>query len=306
MDYFKKDILSFKFLCDIDNRIGSIDPAIKLFVLQVYTGIKQAGMLEGFQKVETDKVSRILYFLKKLGIFYMSLPMDKNIKILFSRRKDTLSKLLHLHNRIFLPKCQAHETTISLLDARLGVLLGYPTCCAKRFAKTETHSCLLAYRSSYVKIARVKNRWILPYQLNYMADIPLIFHTPCSLSCKASFSKASKILSIYEQYDPILSNQIKTSLKKPIIVFAYGHFIRLDGYIKGHEIFYKNSTYVNPSCLETGQTRPCDNDIHIIAKYVKEGNMLRYSSRGINIFKDKTLIFKHGYSENRLQILDFI
>jgi hypothetical protein len=70
---------------------------------------------------------------------------------------------------------------------QVGVLLGYPPCCASRFAQHETPASRLSY--AWLHLAR---RMELPEAisplLNPFAAPPLGGHVPCSLRCEASIA----------------------------------------------------------------------------------------------------------------------
>ncbi|PIQ88759.1 MAG: hypothetical protein COV72_06765 [Candidatus Omnitrophica bacterium CG11_big_fil_rev_8_21_14_0_20_42_13] len=58
----------------------------KLFILQVYSGLKRAGSFDGLNKKDKYIIEQIIGLLQDLGLNYEILDMHKNVKIIFSKK----------------------------------------------------------------------------------------------------------------------------------------------------------------------------------------------------------------------------
>jgi hypothetical protein len=110
-----------------------------------------------------------------------------------------------------------------LLTSKLGVLLGYPSCCIESFIKNN------ALSSPAIILNCIKNTLgRARAELNVFGDSgPLISHIPCSFSCKKSLLYARKIAGIL-QWDA-------SPCSGPYIYFNNGCFVRL-GFIPGSTV----------------------------------------------------------------------
>lgn len=279
-DSFLKKALVFK-------KISSSYPipeAHKLFILQVYAGLKKAGSFDGFFKKDTKIIKQIQLLLEDLKMHYKLLDMSRNVKILFSMRKQDTLKLFDIHRKVFRENKRQDE---------YGKLLGYPGCCISRFMSGRNQP-----RLTYPFFPDIKNRisnykLFIDYRLNRFCEYNVISHQPCKSDCPQTIILVNRILRAYKAYDSVLTEKIIASLKKPVLIFNPNNFIKFYDILKNNTIYYSRIDHVNPSFCEQGSITREDSVVNIIIKFIQSGNKIVFKRGYFAVFKGNTLLAKN-------------
>ena len=109
-----------------------------------------------------------------------------------------------------------HETEGN--HKELGILLGYPPCCAEFFAKHEPEES--KDKNDYINpILENSEGFEFPFYNNIFIrdfDITLLNHFPCSLLCEKSLELAKNHLNIIKKYDLSLAGYFAEKLKNKV------------------------------------------------------------------------------------------
>ncbi len=123
----------------------------------------------------------------------------------------------------------------------LGILLGYPECCAEFF---ERHFEEESKKSNDYTIAALKNSdgFQFPFYTNIASrhfDLALLNHFPCSFNCKASIELAKRHLEVIEKDDKEAAEIIKGMLKGAILYTNNGVFLLRYPELEHNRVNYK-------------------------------------------------------------------
>ena len=123
----------------------------------------------------------------------------------------------------------------------LGVLLGYPECCAEFFEKNFSEE---SEKQNDFTLASLKNSegFQFPSYTNIASrhfDLALLNHFPCSFNCEKSVELAKKHLEVIEKDDKEAAGIIKGMLKGAVLYTNEGVFLLRDYKLDNNRLYYK-------------------------------------------------------------------
>jgi len=219
-----------------------------LEILYILEGVKPAARI----MVKEDERDKVLGFFGEKGLSYamsdfkvvkqdkekaysdkgVKVPIDSKEKGYFfvyvSKDKERAEKAKELE------KENKHK--------ELGILLGYPECCAEFFEKNYKEE---SEKQNDFTLAGLKNSdgFKFPFYTNIASrhfDIALLNHFPCSFNCKDSIELAKKHLEIIEKDDKEAAEIIKGMLKGAVVYTENnGVFLLRYPKLEHNRIYYK-------------------------------------------------------------------
>lgn len=196
-----------------------------LEILYLLEGVKPVARI----MVKEEDRDKILGFFKERNISYAisnfkvvkqdrdEVYSDKGIKIPINSKEKGyffvyISKQKELAERA---KILENENK----HKELGVLLGYPECCAEFFEENYREE---SKKQNDFTLVSLKNSdgFQFPFYTNIVSrhfDIALLNHFPCSFNCKDSIELAKKHLGIIEKDDKETAEIIKGMLKGAVV-----------------------------------------------------------------------------------------
>lgn len=249
----------------------NLDLSQTLLILQVFTGIKPAA---SFDYLKSPDDHPVINALNAFHLDFETLYKDGHKKIIFGK-KQGVRELATIHDDVF---CSNPDKKKFI---KYGILLGYPSCCAKPGPfdfKPDLKNILL----------------------NSSADLPLIFHQPCSINCKQSTSQAKQALKVYHLFDTSISRKVLMLLKAPILRFNNTSYIRFNGYkLAKNVIFYQKLSPVLPNPIDENIDQQKMGEYIEFLEKLKSGDSVYFGSKNIFIFSRKNLISRSPYRLNR-------
>ncbi|NQU18392.1 MAG: DUF483 domain-containing protein [Candidatus Saganbacteria bacterium] len=125
-----------------------------------------------------------------------------------------------------LKKSEAEEDSF-----KFGKLLGYPSCCIKKYLKTKINQI-----GDFIMISSAKSKIQTYPFLNNVAlgifGIRVISHFPCSLNCRNSLKIGKQYARVLEEIDYNYFKFLKEELKSLVVVFRSGSLIYSKKFIK--------------------------------------------------------------------------
>jgi hypothetical protein len=124
---------------------------------------------------------------------------------------------------------------------KLGILLGYPECCAEFF---EKHFEEESKKQNDYTLATLKNSegFQFPYLTNIASrhfDLTLLNHFPCNFNCKHSIELAKKNLEVIKKHDEETVKIIEGMLKGAIFYTSNGIYLLRQPTLEHNRLFYK-------------------------------------------------------------------
>ena len=189
-----------------------------------------------------------------------------------------------------------------------GILLGYPSCCSKRYEDTTLSgiwedSAASVYGSrersssfnfltnnifnfysrigkseknfSRMKECREKSR-LLP--VNFM-NLQFISHFPCRYDCPESINIGRRNRALLKKYAPDMEKTVSSVLVKPVLFFDIFEWIVFDGRAEKDVIHYES--VVQPFSLVD----------EVLIEKISEGNAISADEEEINVMADDKIIF---------------
>ncbi len=209
--------------------------------------LKTLSVLRG-DKIRSKKAEEDILFLKNLckpeGIF-LDYLYYQGWYFVYLTKKEKI--------RRWVKKYLGGFSTVSSREMQLGLKLGYPACCVKKYLKNHEE----------------KIRYFIPREINTMpflnnhlfgaggSNIKLSEHVPCSYLCGVSIKYNDKLLSAIRAEEKNYFFFLDENLKKPFLLWANDyHYDSLesscyaalfdgdykDGIIKYDNIFYSYPT----------------------------------------------------------------
>ena len=129
----------------------------------------------------------------------------------------------------------------------------------------------------FIRYGKVNER-ILGF---YAFHLEYISHIPCRYDCPKSVKIGKRIESILRKYAPVMENNIKYSLAKPVLFFNLFNLVVFDGYCEGDTLFYSK---VAPPYFPSAST---------LVALLKEGNRIVVSDRRISIYNGNKKLFSY-------------
>lgn len=173
---------------------------------------------EDDEKAYSDKGVKVPIYNKEKGYFFVYISKD--------REKAEKAKILEKDNK--------HK--------ELGILLGYPECCADFF---EKHYKEESKRYNDLTLASLKNSdgFQFPFYTNIASrhfDVALLNHFPCSFNCKDSIELAKRQLEVIEKNDKEAAEVIKGMLRGAVVYTeTNGVFLLRYPYLEHNRLYYK-------------------------------------------------------------------
>ncbi len=268
----------------------------KLFILQVFSGLKRSGTFDGIACQDTKTIKAVLSLLRSLGLSSRVIKTGRNVKILLSRGERDLSRLYKWHQNVFRQATGFEE---------YGRLLGYPECCVSAFLDyNNPWKWIVDPAGNAGRISKSGiTRYSPDYRMNRFAGI--IYHLPCSFDCRKTLALSDNILRLYKDYDPCLTEDFVDSLRKPVVTFKSCNYVRLSGNVRGSIVRYNAVDCVDPSSMENGRLSEQDRDIRKVTKIIREGNKLFFRKGYFAVFRDGVLLEKVDFQKMPFCLLDF-
>jgi len=169
-------------------------------------------------KAYSDKAIKVPIDSSEKGYFFVYVSKDKD-KVLEAKRLEDEGK---------------HK--------ELGVILGYPSCCAEFF---EKHFEEESKRSSDYTLRALKDSegFSFSFFSNIAArhfDLALLNHFPCNFNCTRSVEMAEKHLEVIEKHDKETAEIIKGMLKGAIVYTEReGVFLLRKPNLEHNRLYYK-------------------------------------------------------------------
>lgn len=273
----------------------------KLFILQVYSGLKSSGSFDGLPQTDIATISNLVLLLERLSLYYRMIRLGRNVKIIFSRRRENVERLFDIHDGVFRRRQHVRD---------YGRLLGYPPCCVARFRVQGNPWSFISDTEDY--LARFPGSsyagrlyWQPDARLNRYAGHPLIFHWPCRLDCPSSLGFADKVLSLYDFYRPGLAKKIMTGLAAPVLVFRSGNYVRFSVPMRGGVIRYAAVNCVTPLLFEAGVLEAEDEKVLMVMRIIEAGNKISFTGRGFTVCLNGRLLLEVNFSDRVFCFLNF-
>ncbi|MCM8796743.1 MAG: hypothetical protein NC923_02535, partial [Candidatus Omnitrophica bacterium] len=181
----------------------------------------------------------------------------------------------------------------------------YPLCCIRQFIYRKGSQKSFIYTSTRFQNDPERGRYIMDYKLNILANIPLIFHMPCTPDCTASRILAGKVLKLYHDYSPVFIKQIVRFLRQPALVFNTENYVRLNGKFAGNKIRYCGIEHVHYPYFADGNKRFENIRINQLVKTLSKGNILVFDAVAFSILDNKDLLVTVEYRNFPFQVYDF-
>ena len=209
-------------------RIGPIaatfDPEIDTLVL----GLKRASLKEGVSAAHAERLVSVYRAMglqasvvSRYGFEVSSGAHDRGsdfATVAVAARPDDLARVLELQ--------RAHAEKSAAPVGGMGVLMGYPACCASAFdAQRDRGDNLENERQTYLRAPHE----VVDPSLNRFARVRLVSHHPCSPACAASIAIARAVLDRIAEIEPSSAAWIRNALERAMLVADYDHRIELDG-----------------------------------------------------------------------------
>lgn len=190
--------------------------------------------------------------LKKIGLyaehsdFGYSLRYDGNYERVYDSPEMVF---VYISKDRQLPK-KAKEAESRRDDKGLGRILGFPECCTD-FYKDRIKDVKI--HPDFVYESHINTKGKHDYHINncfYDSDLgfasSLIFHFPCSYSCRESIALAKKLLDHIRNWMPEEAALIEHRLKMPVIYFYPHEFFVLKGKSNAQDIIDYDGFYSWP------------------------------------------------------------
>ncbi len=134
---------------------------------------------------------------------------------------------------------------------RFGRLLGFPDCCVDFFRRynnwrlySHPHE---TYKNTEYDGKGAKGSYLCN---NFLMDKTFFYihHIPCSYRCENTIAYAADVENRIMDAEPGFVKKTRELLKRPLLVFGERNFMMFDGNMKGDEIRYRDSVYIdNPA-----------------------------------------------------------
>ncbi|MBI4150016.1 DUF483 domain-containing protein [Candidatus Woesearchaeota archaeon] len=193
-----------------------------LEVLFVLEGIKPAAQ----QLIHNDNLAAVRGFCQNMKLGFASSPSGTGWHLaMLAENQDVADHALfyaHIGNH-----------------ARLGDVLGYPSCCVGNYLD---HIRRVASEEEYALLSPQHDNRI-PFVMNYLLrshDLSLLSHVPCSFLCVQSIKQADKSHATLKKYNPQLADYLQGALRGPVIVHQHAAHPLRDYSIVGDDVYYKH------------------------------------------------------------------
>jgi hypothetical protein len=277
-------------------RNSPLNEAYKLLVLQVYSGIKNSATFDGVSGSDIKLAKQIVSLLNSLGIYFRIIHKGGKLKIVFGARVPDVLLLYALQNKVF------NENE---LNDEYGRILGYPVCCIKQFMSRKGARKSFIYTSTRFQKNPIEGRWVINYKLNILANIPLLFHMPCTSNCPESKILAEKVLKLYRAYDRVFIKSVVRFLRQPALVFNAENYVRFNGELAGNSICYSGIEHIHHPRLADGKASLENSKINRLVGVIRKADILLFNEKVFSIFKNKNLLKKVEYRNRPFQFYDF-
>jgi len=291
----KQSVCEFKRAC-LENPFLDLNEAHKLFILQVFSGLKKSGTFDGLSKDEDKTIEQTLRLLGALGVAYRLKDVGHNIKIFFAQEKTIAQDLYVLYDRV---ARSGHSR------ARYAELLGYPSCCIRSYVSQKKQGLLFGYLTTVFK-KRIKGQALSwPVLFNRFSDLPLIFHWPCGFHCRASRDLAGRVLKLYTCYDRALAETAARLLKRPVLIFQDGSYIRFEGVYRGRTLSYGQIIRIGSSvAVEEGLSKE-RNAVACAVRCIARGEKILFEESTFRVINNKKVLFESRNAKNQYLLLNF-
>jgi|GEM_PF-4480211 len=192
-------------------------------------------------------------------------------------------------------------------NAEIGILLGYPKCCADNFIKEtierysdydlEDRSKYHYFRMSslsktfsplanplfcfYGRVDKSSREKIEILNENIIKNtslstpyLYLTSHVPCSFDCKETIEYARKVYFAIKEENESVAEELLETLSKPVLFFSVFEFVVFEGEGSRNELYYEK--IAKPHSLVDDE----------IIKKIEKGNRLTVSDDKIGIYRD--------------------
>jgi hypothetical protein len=133
---------------------------------------------------DLNLINQINQWCNENSVFFLS---NKDGYVCIAKNRDEVKIL------------QATDDSIQPHEYKLGLLLGYPSCCCKKIAKIGEKN-IDNWESLLIKKSTFKGQFKLIDIAGYRNGSSLISHIPCSTECEKSLYIAKKSLAIISNY----------------------------------------------------------------------------------------------------------
>lgn len=140
--------------------------------------------------------------------------------LLISRDTEALAEGRSLEQRLL---ARGSLQTAEGASARMGDLLGYPRCCAERFARVTEHNdtnLAWALLPGLCDPAPPFTQWLQP-------GLALLSHSPCGLTCRPSVELGRHLLDAVDAAEPGFATRWHTLAARLQVVDRYGNRLAL-------------------------------------------------------------------------------
>ncbi len=141
---------------------------------------------------------------------------DGAVTMIVARDRPTLSTACELERALLV---RGGAQVVNDASAKMGELLGYPSCCTARFSRVLEHNdtnlawALLPARGEPVSPI---TQWLQP-------GLALLSHSPCALSCAASLDLGGRLLDAIDDKEPGLAERWRGVATRVQVVDRYGN-----------------------------------------------------------------------------------
>lgn len=274
---------------------SGLSEAHKLFILQVYSGLKRTASFDGFNRKQAAEIRQCLLLLRRLGLALKITENKAYIKILFASEQNDVSMLDTLQKRMF-SKSRNKEDGCSL-----GALLSYPACCIEYFYARQLYASPFGFPIDGKKSASDCSIKV-DARLNRFSPVCVIHHTPCSLECRKTMEWSDKVLSLYRSYDPFFTAKVENFLRKPVLLLTNNYFVRFFDDIRENSIIYSS---IDPVISPEKENMKEDLKIIRILKIIKKGDRIKFGKGGFSVFSGRKLLLENTLQEQPYQLLSF-
>lgn len=262
----------------------------KMFILQVYSGLKRAAFFNSFVWKDKLLVKQCLRVLKVVGLPHSLIKKAGKFRIFFAHTPEDLRRLKTFY-----------QTGQGL---HLGLFLGYPSCCVKHHYSATHYRSLFGYVSQGRKALSKYGFLRADYRLNRFSPFYVVHHIPCCLGCRLTRDHADRVLALYKAYDLRIWKEAVDALKKPVLLLGRDFCIRFKEDRKGQDIIYTGIETVTPDVFFEDSLRINIRAASVVKK-IESGNKIHFSVQNFQVFSRDKCLLENFFLDQPYQLLRF-
>jgi len=166
---------------------------------------------------------------------------------------------------------------------RLGLLLGYPSCCCSFYSDLDARNDEEAFYAAY----RGSNGTVSGFNLfTGLHTISMLSHAPCSFTCRPSHKLAGDILELFKRTSPEAHDAYMSLSSKPLLYMGEPRRFLLDGEREDE----KTIRYREVIPAHFLQRR--DATDHEVLRILRDGDRVVLTRESFTVMKDKSAVWE--------------